>query len=263
MRRITFFIYGALAYGAFFVTIVYAIGFLGNFAVPKSIDTGVEGPIGQAIFINVLLLALFAVQHTIMARPGFKSWWTKIIPKPIERSTFVLTASLLLGLVFWQWRPMKTVVWQIDDPVLRTLVTGLFFLGWGIVFYSSFLIDHFDLFGLRQVFLHLRGRAYSHPQFAERSLYKWIRHPLMAGFLIAFWSAPTMTQGHLLFVVVTTAYIFFGIRLEERDIARFLGEDYRRYRERTPMILPFPGKKKTPAATREKWAVPRRGNGRT
>ena len=235
--------YGIIAYVAFLVTILYAIGFVGNWVVPKSIDTGTTGPIGQSILINVVLLSLFAIQHTIMARPAFKTWWTKIIPVSIERSTFVLATSLLLLLLFWQWRPMPTVIWHIDQPVISTVLQGLSLVGWMMVFYSSFLIDHFDLFGLRQVILHFRGKEYTHPTFVVRSLYRWIRHPLMAGFLVAFWFTPTMTHGHLLFAVVTTGYIFFGIWVEERDLAKVLGEEYAKYRQRTAMIIPFPKSK--------------------
>jgi len=243
MTRNFVLIYGIIAYLGFLFTILYAIGFVGNWVVPKAIDTGIEGPIGQAILINVVLLSLFAVQHTIMARPAFKAWWTKIIPEPIERSTFVLAANLLLLLLFWQWRPMPIEIWRIDQPVISLLLQGLSLVGWAMVFYSSFLIDHFDLFGLRQVILHFRGKDYAHPSFAVRSLYRWIRHPLMAGFLVAFWFTPTMTQGHLLFALVTTGYIFFGICVEERDLVKVLGEDYAKYRQRTAMIFPLPKSK--------------------
>jgi len=239
MVRVLVFTYGLLVYAVFLVTILYAIGFVGNWVVPKSIDTGTPGPIGTAIAVNVLLLALFAIQHTIMARPAFKLRYARILPPPIERSTFVLAASLLLGLTFWQWRPMPTLVWQVETPVARVLLTGLCVLGWGIMFYSSFLIDHFDLFGLRQVFLYLRGKPYSHPPLKMVSLYRLVRHPLMLGLLLAFWFTPTMTQGHLLFAAVTTAYIFLGIQIEERDLLRFLGDDYRRYRSETSMIVPM------------------------
>ena len=242
MGKILILSYGIVAYLAFLVTILYAIGFVGNWIVPKSINTGTTGPIGQSILINVVLLSLFAIQHTIMARPAFKTWWTKIIPKPIERSTFVLFASLLLLLLFWQWRPMPTVFWHFDNPVISTILQGLSLIGWLMVFVSSFLVDHFDLFGLRQVILHIRGKQYTHPRFVVRSLYRWIRHPIMAGFLIAFWFTPTMTGGHLLFAAVTSGYIFFGIWVEERDLAKFLGDDYAIYRQRTAMIFPLPKK---------------------
>ena len=240
VNRIVFFLYGVIAYLAFFVTILYAIGFTTGLVVPKTINDGVEGSFSSAILINVLLLALFAVQHTIMARPGFKRAWAKSISPVIERSTFVLIASLLLALIMWQWRPISTVVWQVDQPVVRDALLILGFVGWAMVFYASFLIDHFDLFGLRQVYLHLQQRPYTHPQYMARSLYRYIRHPLMAGFLIAFWVAPTMTQGHLLFCVVTTIYILFGTTIEERDLLRMLGDDYQQYRRRTPRLVPLP-----------------------
>jgi len=239
MTRVLGLLYGVVCYAAFFVTILYAIGFVGNFVVPKSIDTGAAGPVAAAIVVNVCLMALFAIQHTIMARPAFKEWWTKFIPKPIERSTFVLAASALLGLLFWQWHPIGGIVWQVDAPVARNVLTGVSLFGWFMVFYSSFLIDHFDLFGLRQVVLYLRGKEYTAPTFKKASLYKLVRHPLMLGFLIAFWSAPTMTHGHLLFSVVITVYIFFGIHMEERDLRRFHGTAYDAYREETSMILPL------------------------
>ncbi|MHC4470588.1 MAG: methanethiol S-methyltransferase [Planctomycetota bacterium] len=238
MSRILVFVYGLIAYVAFLAAFLYAIGFVGNSVVPKSIDSGVEGPATTSILINMLLLGLFAVQHTIMARPGFKAWWTTIVPRSVERSTFVLATSLLLMLLFWQWRPMGAIVWSVDSALPRTILTGVSLAGWGLVLYGSFLIDHFDLFGLRQVLLHLRGRPYKHHPFMERSVYRLIRHPLMAGFIIAFWATPTMTEGHLLFACVTTAYIFFGIKMEERDLLKMLGDDYRRYHARTPMLLP-------------------------
>jgi protein-S-isoprenylcysteine O-methyltransferase Ste14 len=241
--KVTAFGYGLVAYLAFFATILYAIGFVGNFVVPRSIDVGPESPVPQAIMINVFLILLFAIQHTVMARPAFKAWWTRLVPKAVERSTFVLIASALLALVFWQWRPIPSVVWHFEGPVARTVFTALFITGWVMVFYSSFLIDHFDLFGLRQVFLNLVGRPYFHRPFKTASLYKLIRHPLMLGFLIAFWSTPMMTSGHLLFALAMTAYILFGTALEERDLRRHLGDDYERYRRETPMLLPMPWKR--------------------
>ncbi len=239
MSPILFFGYGLLAYAAFLVTILYAIGFVTNLGVPKSINSGIPDSTMQAVLINLSLLGAFAIQHTIMARPGFKKWWTTIIPRPIERSTFVLVASALLLLLFWQWRPLTGVIWQVQSAILRSGLQALSMLGWGIVFYSSFLIDHFDLFGLRQVYLHLRGRPYEHHGFVTPAIYRLVRNPLMLGFLIAFWSTPDMTHGHLLFAITTTLYILVGIQFEERDIARILGQPYQDYRERTRMLIPF------------------------
>lgn len=248
MHGILIFIYGLIAYAAFFVTILYAMGFMANFWVPKSVDSGQAGSVGMAIAANVSLLAVFAIQHTIMARPAFKEWWSRIIPRSAERSTFVLVASLLLGLLFWQWRAMPGTLWHSDYQAVRCTLWGVSLLGWATVFYSSFLIDHFDLFGLRQAWFALNKLEYTPRPFILRSLYKWVRHPLMLGFLIAFWATPDMTHGHLLFALVTTAYILFGVSLEERDLIKVHGEDYLRYRQTTPMLLPFTkrGPKKAP-----------------
>ncbi len=242
MGRVAFFVYGAVCYMIFFATFLYAIGFLGNFVVPKSIDSGTNGPVGRAALINVLLIGLFGIQHSVMARPRFKTWWTKFVPQPVERSTYVLASSLALILIFCQWQPMTSVVWQIDYPMAQWILKGLFITGFVIVLYTSFLIDHFDLFGLRQVFLHWRGTAYTDKPFGTPSLYKLMRHPLYLGWIIAFWSTPEMTSGHLLFAVAATAYIFIAIPLEERDLVRVFGEEYQRYRKRAPMILPLPRK---------------------
>jgi protein-S-isoprenylcysteine O-methyltransferase Ste14 len=189
--------------------------------------------------VDLALLAAFALQHNVMARLAFKRWWTRFVPEPIERSTFVLLASLLLCLLCWQWRPLPEPVWEIEAPALRAALTALSLAGFGLVVLASFVIDHFDLFGLRQVWLHVQGRPYRHPPFQARSLYRWVRHPLMLGFLVAFWSAPTMSQGRLLFAAVTTAWIVVSIRIEERTLLAMLGEDYRAYRERTSMLLPL------------------------
>jgi protein-S-isoprenylcysteine O-methyltransferase Ste14 len=238
MRRLVFFVYGVVCYALFFGTFLYMIGFLGNLVVPKSIDTGAQGPALIAVFINTMLIALFGLQHSIMARPGFKQRWISWLPRPIERSTYVLITALLLLLIFNQWRPVPATVWSLQGSG-ELLTRGLFFAGFGLVLYSSFLIDHFDLFGLRQVFLHLRGREYTHPDFAVPTLYKLIRHPLYLGWFLAFWATPVMTVGHLLFAALMSGYILIAIPLEERDLSFFLGEDYRRYRERTPMFLPW------------------------
>ena len=240
MSRAIVFGYGLLAYAACLATLLYAIGFVGGFVVPRSVDSGgASESTGLAIVINIVLLALFAIQHTIMARPGFKRWWTTIIPKAAERSTFVLASSLLMMLMYWQWRPLPAEVWRVEHIAGQWILWGLFAIGWALVFYSSFVIDHFDLFGLRQVWLHLRGRPYVDPPFKEPRVYKLIRHPLMAGFLIAFWATPTMTLGHLVLAVVITAYTLVGVQFEERDMLSNLGEDYREYRRRTPMLVPW------------------------
>jgi methanethiol S-methyltransferase len=233
------FVIGVLAYLLFFAAILYGIGFVGNLVVPKGIDDGVVEPTATAILVNMALLLLFAVQHNVMARPRFKQWWTRIVPRAIERSIFVAVSSLILLLLYWQWRPMPAVVWQVDNPVGRGLLWALYFAGWAIVFYSSFVIDHFELFGMRQVWEHLRGHEARPIDFSERSLYRWIRHPLMFGFILAFWSAPTMSQGRLLFATVTTVWIIIAIQIEERDLVHMLGEPYQDYRKRTPMLLPL------------------------
>ena len=241
MARVIVLAYGLLAYAAFFVSILWAIGFTESLVVAKTIDIGnAEGPIWLRIVINVVLLGAFAVQHTIMARPRFKAWFTRYVPTAAERSTFVLVASLLLILLMWLWRPITGwSLWHVEAAWARWALIGVSLVGWSTVFLGSFLIDHFDLFGLRQVWLNLRRREYHHPPFIERSLYKLVRHPLMVGFLIAFWATPDMTGGRLLFAGVTTAYVLFGITVEERDLVAFLGDDYREYRKRTPALLPF------------------------
>jgi protein-S-isoprenylcysteine O-methyltransferase Ste14 len=246
MTRWLFLLYGLAAYLLFFAAILYGIGFVGDLpAVPKGINDGIVTPVTSAVLINVLLLGLFAVQHNVMARPWFKDWWTRMVPRPIERSTYVAAASLILMLLYWQWRPMPGTVWSVDSSLGSGLLWALYFAGWAIVFYSSFVIDHFELFGLKQVWLHFRGREPVTAPFKERSLYRWVRHPLMLGFIIAFWSAPTMTWGRLLFAAVTTIWILISIQIEERDLARFLGEPYRVYRARTPMLVPLGRKSAT------------------
>jgi protein-S-isoprenylcysteine O-methyltransferase Ste14 len=238
--RILFFIYGLAAYLLFLAAFLYGIGFVGDLdMVPKGIDDGTVMPIAKAIVVNVALLLLFAVQHNIMARPWFKDWWTRFVPRPIERSTYVAAASLILLLLYWQWRPMPNVVWQVDNSAGRAVLWLLFWAGWGIVLFSSFLIDHFELFGLKQVWLHWTGREPANAPFSERSLYRWMRHPLMFGFILAFWSAPVMSQGRLLFAIVTTVWVLIAIQIEERDLAQMIGEPYQQYRQRTPMLIPW------------------------
>jgi len=237
--RAAAFLYGVVAYSVFLGTILYAIGFVTGLVVPKTIDTGTTVPLTEALIVNVSLMSLFAVQHSVMARRQFKEWWTQYVPKSIERSTYVLLASLALVLLFWQWRPIPTVVWHIANPALATTVLGVSLIGWVVVFASTFMINHFELFGLHQVANNLTGRPMPQARFRTPMLYKVVRHPIYLGFIIAFWAAPTMTAGHLLFAAVTTAYIFVGIALEEHDLIELFGDEYRRYRERASMLLPW------------------------
>ena len=230
--------YGGIAYLIFFGTFLYAIGFVSRFVVPKTIDTGATSSPLTALLINLVLMSIFAVQHSGMARQGFKKLFMRFASPAIERSTYVLLASLTLILLFWQWQPMPTVVWNIENPVLAGVATAGGFLGWLIVLYSTFLISHFELFGLTQVVAHFAGRMVAPVKFKTPGLYRFIRHPIYLGFIIAFWSTPVMTLGHLLFASVTTAYIFVGIYLEERDLVSLFGSEYRRYRERVAMLLP-------------------------
>jgi protein-S-isoprenylcysteine O-methyltransferase Ste14 len=242
MRRFLAVAYGVASYLVFLAAFLYAIGFVGNLLVPKSMDwgRGRGGPPGYAALIDSLLLALFAVPHSVMARPAFKRWWTKFVSPPIERSTYVLISSILLIVLFWQWRPIPVVVWRVGHPAGQLLLHVAFWLGWAIALLSTFLIDHFDLFGLRQVYLFATGRPYRPTEFKTPGLYRYVRHPLMTGFLSAFWAAPTMTAGHLLFAVATTAYILIALQFEERDLERSHGEQYRAYRRSAGLLLPLP-----------------------
>jgi protein-S-isoprenylcysteine O-methyltransferase Ste14 len=237
--RVLALLYGGAVYAFFFVTFLYAIGFVSGIAVPKTIDTGAIVPIEEAVIVNLVLMSIFAIQHSVMARRQFKEWWTRYVPKSVERSTYVLFASLALALLCWQWRPMPTVVWQIENAQIAAAVLGLSFVGWLIVLTSTFLINHFELFGLHQVVLNLIGRQMPEPRFRTPFFYNFVRHPIYLGFIIAFWAAPTMTIGHLLFAAVTTAYIFVGIMLEEHDLMEQFGDQYRGYRKRVSMLVPW------------------------
>jgi protein-S-isoprenylcysteine O-methyltransferase Ste14 len=243
--------YGVLCYLIFLGSFLYAIGFVGNLVVPKSIDSGPEVPLAEAVAVDLFFLSLFAVQHSVMARPAFKQWWTTFVPPPVERSTYVLFSSLLLGLLFWRWQPIPAVVWHVVPLAGRWLLDGVFWLGWLIAFSSTFLIDHFDLFGLRQVYLCAVGRPYRPIDFKTPGLYRFVRHPLMMGFLIAFWATPAMTGGHLLFAATTTAYILLALRFEERDLETIHRERYRAYRRQAGMLLPFARLKKPPQVPAE------------
>jgi methanethiol S-methyltransferase len=250
-KRILFFTYGVVCYLAFLGAFLYAIPFIGGFGTPTTLDGAARGPLALALAINAGLLGLFAVQHSVMARPWFKEWWTRIVPQPIERSTYVLCSSAALGLVFWLWRPMGGEVWTVQEPAARAILLGLFAFGWGLVLISTFLINHFDLFGLRQVWLYLNGRPYTPLKFATPGPYRLVRHPLYVGWFFAFWMTPTMTLAHLVFALATTAYILIAIQFEEHDLVTFHGRAYEDYRRRVPMLIPLKRRRAAgPDATR-------------
>ena len=238
LKRILFFAYGIFSYLIFFGTFLYAIGFIGNFGVPTTLDGPATGPFAISLAINAGLLTLFAVQHSVMARKWFKEWWTRIVPKPIERSTYVLFSSLALILLFTFWRPLGGVIWSVEDPIGRFVLRGLFAFGWALILYSTFLINHFDLFGLRQVWRNLLGQSQDGLRFTTPGPYRVVRHPLYVGWLFAFWMTPVMTFAHLLFSVATTAYILLAIRFEEKDLVHEFGDTYEEYRRTVPMLIP-------------------------
>lgn len=239
MGRLIAFVYGLASYIVFLIAFLYAIVFTGNLYVDKTIDSGEPGALGSSLLINAVLLALFAIQHSIMARPGFKKRWTAVVPSVVERSTYVLFASLILILLYWQWQPMPEEVWNVAGTTLGTVLWVLFWAGWGLVLLATFMLNHFELFGLQQVYLNLVQREPQAVAFKTPGLYRYVRHPIMLGFIIAFWCTPTMSQGHLLFAVMTTGYIMVGVTLEERDLIAQFGEDYRDYKRRVRALIPM------------------------
>lgn len=243
MGRILAFIYGGVCYTLFLGSFLYAIAFVGDFLVPKTINTGETGTFLNALVINLALLGLFAIQHSGMARPGFKKWWTRFVPEPIERSTYVLFASAVLILLMWQWRPLPEIIWSVENEIARQVIWGLFGLGWFIVLASTYMISHAHLFGLKQVYNFLKKKGLDYPEFQTPGFYRYVRHPLMTGFFIAFWATPEMTTGHFVFSMATTGYILIALQLEERDLLDRFGQKYRKYRDQVPMFIPRPGRK--------------------
>jgi protein-S-isoprenylcysteine O-methyltransferase Ste14 len=238
LKRVAVFVYGVACYGVFLATFLYAVGFIGNLVVPKTMDSPARTPFLYALGIDVILLGIFAVQHSVMARPWFKRAWTRVVPEPAERSTYVLLSSLALIALFAYWQPLGGTVWNIENQTARSVMYQLFGLGFGVVLIATFLINHFDLFGLRQVWLYLTGKPYTPLSFSTPLFYKYVRHPLYVGWLMAFWFTPTMTGAHLLFAIMTTAYMLAAIRWEEHDLIVLFGEKYARYRESVPMLVP-------------------------
>ena len=238
-------IYGVVAYGFTLVALLYLIGFVGNLIVPKSIDSGMAGPLLQSVLVDTILIGLFAIQHSVMARQGFKRWWTLIVPPSVERSTYVLFASFTLLILYSQWQPIPALVWTVHNPTAAAVLDAIFWLGWVVLVASTFLLSHFELFGLSQVFSRLFGKQLSDAKFRAPLLYRHVRHPIYLGVLLAVWATPTMTVGHLLFSAVITGYILIGIQLEERDLVQQFGDQYRRYRQHAAMLVPLPGRKFT------------------
>ena len=236
-------IYGVVAYGFTLVALLYLIGFVGNLIVPKSIDSGTAGPLLQSVIVDTMLIGLFAIQHSVMARQGFKRWWTRMVPPSVERSTYLLATSLVLLLLYWQWQPIPAIVWTVHNPTAAALLDGIFWLGWVVLVASTFMLNHFEMFGLSQVFGRLFGKQPSDATFRTPLLYRWVRHPIYLGVLLAVWATPTMTLGHLLLALVITGYILIGIQLEEDDLIQQFGEQYRRYRRHAAMLIPTPGRK--------------------
>lgn len=239
MKKVMFVLYGLVSYAIFFATFCYAVGFVSALVVPRHIDSPPQVPLASALLVNAALLTLFALQHSVMARPAFKRWWTKFVPAPIERSTYVLLASLCLILLFWYWQPMGGIIWQVESPAAQIILQSLCLLGFGIVLVTTFLINHFDLFGLRQVWLYANDKKYEPLPFRTPLFYKYVRHPLYLGFMIAFWATPLMTAAHLFFAVMTTLYMLTAIQFEENDLVRHFGVKYEQYRRSAPMLIPF------------------------